>query len=46
MLGVMKSLQDAGALIQDTDVVYTSGRHGSTYVKKDALYRVPNDEAN
>ncbi|MBX9742209.1 MAG: hypothetical protein K2W99_01510 [Chthoniobacterales bacterium] len=28
----------AGALITDTHVVYTSGKHGSMYVNKDALY--------
>jgi orotate phosphoribosyltransferase len=31
------------AILRDTHVVYTSGRHGTTYVNKDAIY--PNTEA-
>jgi orotate phosphoribosyltransferase len=31
-------LADVGALITNDHLVYTSGRHGSTYVNKDALY--------
>lgn len=31
-------LADAGAVIRDSHVVYTSGRHGSAYVNKDAVY--------
>jgi orotate phosphoribosyltransferase len=31
-------LQRVGALISDSHIVYTSGRHGSSYVNKDALY--------
>jgi orotate phosphoribosyltransferase len=31
-------LQRVGAIITDSHVVYTSGRHGSSYVNKDALY--------
>lgn len=31
-------LRQVGALITDDHIVYTSGRHGSTYVNKDALY--------
>ncbi len=27
-----------GALVQDTHVIYTSGRHGHTYVNKDTIY--------
>lgn len=36
--GVMRLLADAGALISDSHIVYTSGRHGAAYVNKDALY--------
>jgi orotate phosphoribosyltransferase len=35
---VMRLLADAGALITDSHIVYTSGRHGAAYVNKDALY--------
>jgi orotate phosphoribosyltransferase len=31
-------LAEVGALITNDHLVYTSGRHGSTYVNKDALY--------
>jgi orotate phosphoribosyltransferase len=31
-------LADAGAVISGSHVVYTSGRHGSAYVNKDAVY--------
>ncbi len=31
-------LADANAVLTDTHVVYTSGRHGSAYVNKDAVY--------
>lgn len=31
-------LADAGAVITGSHVVYTSGRHGSAYVNKDAVY--------
>ncbi len=31
-------LSDAGAVLNGTHVVYTSGRHGSAYVNKDAVY--------
>jgi orotate phosphoribosyltransferase len=31
-------LADAGAVIRGSHVVYTSGRHGSAYVNKDAVY--------
>ena len=31
-------LEHIGALIVNTHVVYTSGKHGSTYVNKDAIY--------
>jgi orotate phosphoribosyltransferase len=31
-------LAESGAVIRDRHVVYTSGRHGSAYVNKDAVY--------
>jgi orotate phosphoribosyltransferase len=31
-------LEARGAVIRDSHVVYTSGRHGSAYVDKDAIY--------
>lgn len=35
---VIKMLADIGKVISDTHVVYSSGRHGSTFINKDALY--------
>jgi orotate phosphoribosyltransferase len=35
---ILETLGRLGALITDDHLVYTSGRHGSTYVNKDALY--------
>jgi len=35
---IMQMLSDAGAIIVDSHIVYTSGRHGSAYVNKDSLY--------
>ena len=35
---ILAALAKVGALIQDSHIVYTSGRHGSHYVNKDALY--------
>ena len=35
---VIELLEQAGALIRDSHLVYTSGRHGSAYVNKDAIY--------
>jgi orotate phosphoribosyltransferase len=35
---VLDIFERVGALLANTHVVYTSGRHGSTYVNKDALY--------
>lgn len=35
---VLSILERVGAIITDSHVVYTSGRHGSSYVNKDALY--------
>jgi orotate phosphoribosyltransferase len=31
-------LKSVGAIITDSHIVYTSGKHGSVYVNKDALY--------
>ncbi len=38
---LMKSLTDAEAIITNSHIVYTSGRHGSDYFNKDALYVNP-----
>lgn len=35
---VMTMLVDAGAVITDSHIVYTSGKHGNAYVNKDAVY--------
>jgi orotate phosphoribosyltransferase len=35
VLGILESV---GAVIRDSHLVYTSGRHGSAYINKDALY--------
>lgn len=35
---VLATLRRVGALLTDDHLVYTSGRHGSSYVNKDALY--------
>ncbi|NBT59608.1 phosphoribosyltransferase, partial [bacterium] len=31
-------LEKVGALVTDSHIVYTSGKHGSSYVNKDAIY--------
>lgn len=38
MADVLETLAQVGALITGDHIVYTSGRHGSSYVNKDALY--------
>ena len=38
---IMQTLADVGAIITDSHVVYTSGRHGTAYVNKDALFLHP-----
>lgn len=38
---ILQMLASVGALIANTHVVYTSGRHGATYINKDALYLHP-----
>lgn len=35
---ILATLERVNAIITDSHVVYTSGRHGSSYVNKDALY--------
>lgn len=37
----MQTLAEVGAIITNSHIVYTSGRHGSAYVNKDALYLHP-----
>jgi orotate phosphoribosyltransferase len=40
---VFELLERHGAVIRNSHLVYTSGRHGSTYINKDAIY--PHTEA-
>ncbi len=35
---IMELLEKTGAIITDSHIVYTSGRHGTAYVNKDAVY--------
>lgn len=35
---IMAMLAQVGAVIADSHIVYTSGKHGSAYVNKDAIY--------
>ncbi len=35
---IFAQLQDVGAIIRDGHFVYTSGKHGSAYINKDAIY--------
>ncbi len=35
---IIEMLKSVGAIITDSHVVYTSGKHGSVYINKDALY--------
>jgi len=35
---VLEILKSVGAIITDSHIVYTSGRHGDAYINKDALY--------
>jgi len=35
---ILKILHNTGAIIRDDHFVYTSGKHGSSYVNKDAIY--------
>src|SRR3989344_7035101 len=34
----LKILKKAGAIITESHIVYTSGKHGSVYINKDAIY--------
>ena len=38
---IMGTLAEVGAIITESHVVYTSGRHGKAYVNKDSLYLHP-----
>ncbi|GHO45687.1 phosphoribosyltransferase family protein [Ktedonospora formicarum] len=38
---VMQLFEEAGAIVKDSHFVYSSGRHSSVYVNKDALYLRP-----
>lgn len=38
---ILDTLSEAGAIITNSHVVFTSGRHSDTYVNKDALYVHP-----
>jgi orotate phosphoribosyltransferase len=40
-IDIMRTLAEVGAIITDSHIVYTSGRHGRVYVNKDALYLHP-----
>src|SRR3989344_3170268 len=35
---VLNVLSEVGAVIVDSHIVYTSGRHGTAYINKDAVY--------
>ena len=35
---LLEKLYAIGAVIRDSHIIYTSGRHGSAYVNKDAIY--------
>ncbi|KKW38899.1 hypothetical protein A3I46_01950 [Candidatus Kaiserbacteria bacterium RIFCSPLOWO2_02_FULL_54_13] len=39
-------LERVGAIITDSHIVYTSGRHGSAYINKDALYPHTRETSN
>ena len=38
---IMQKFVAVGAIVRDSHFVYTSGRHGSVYINKDALYVHP-----
>jgi len=38
MNDIIEILKSVGAIITDSHMVYTSGKHGSVYINKDALY--------
>jgi len=35
---ILEMLSDVGAIITDSHIVYTSGKHGNAYINKDAVY--------
>ena len=35
---IMQMFVDVGAIVRDSHFVYSSGRHSSVYINKDALY--------
>lgn len=35
---ILKLLSDVGAVITNSHIIYTSGKHGSAYINKDAVY--------
>jgi orotate phosphoribosyltransferase len=37
-MDIHAALEECNALVRNSHIVYTSGRHGSAYVNKDALY--------
>jgi orotate phosphoribosyltransferase len=38
MKNVVEILKEIGAIVTNSHFVYTSGRHGSVYIRKDMLY--------
>jgi len=38
MVNVIQVLKSIGAIVTDSHFVYTSGKHGSVYIRKDMLY--------
>lgn len=38
MNDILQILKSVGAIITDSHIIYTSGKHGSFYINKDALY--------
>jgi orotate phosphoribosyltransferase len=38
MQDIVEMLKQVGAIITESHIVYTSGKHGSVYINKDALY--------
>ena len=38
---IMQQFANVGAIVSESHFVYTSGRHSSVYVNKDALYVHP-----
>ncbi len=40
---IMRMFAGVGAIVSDSHFVYSSGRHSSVYINKDALYVHPRD---